>query len=535
MPYRKEAHVVFPPDTSPRLRAGIATMVSAIQPTLGPVPRLTAVERGVRNVPPELIDNGGVIARRITELPDRDENVGAMLVRSLLWGLYEDTGDGTATAVVIFESIYSGSLRAIAAGIDQNELRQHLKSLGSCVTDALAKQTTFATGEQPLVRMAESTGADRELASVLGEIFNVIGEHGTLEIRNGYDRKLRHTFVDGQHWKSQMFSSSMISDPVHAQTLMERPVIVMTDLEIVNAEDLVPLLVLARGFAPRPLVLFARQISKPALTLLNANNDPVRHPVVAMKTPGATDDDRRDAFDDLVHLVGGRALRLASGDSLSNLTPEDFGHAQRGWTTAEAFGIVGGKGDARALRDHVAALQRVSEHADRTDATRRIDDRIDRFLGGSATLWVGAHSDTERKVRQAQAERTARVLRGMMRDGVVPGGGTALLACRQMMPMKCEQSHNLAHQTARQLVNTALEVPMRTILANCGADVDRVIARIETAGPGHGFDARGEQIVNMSDAGILDASHVLREAVGRAIDTAALALTVDVLLHSKRS
>jgi chaperonin GroEL len=253
--------------------------------------------------------------------------------------------------------------------------------------------------------------------------------------------------------------------------------------------------------------------------------------VAAVKTPGADVTATREFLQDLGLMTGGRPLLKEAGDMLVKVRPDQLGRARRAWADPEYFGILGGRGDPAELRRHVAALRSAYNHADDPRDRKRLLDRLGKLLGGAAVLWVGALSPLAIDSRKEQATRTAEALRGALRDGVVPGGGVALLDC---IPALEERYHAAAHaeeRAAYDILRLACEAPARALLHNAGFDPSETLACVRQAGPGHGFDVVGRQVVQMEQAGILDAAAVVRAAVVGAIHSAALALTIDVLVH----
>jgi chaperonin GroEL len=234
-------------------------------------------------------------------------------------------------------------------------------------------------------------------------------------------------------------------------------------------------------------------------------------------------------------LTGGRPLIGAAGQTLKSCRLEDLGRARRVWADPNNFGIIGGKGNPRQLRRHIAGLRAAFARTRDQDARRELQQRIGKLLGGSATLWTGGVTEPEIRARQELAQRTADALRGAVLEGVLPGGGVSLLACRPALQQKLEQSSSLDEQTAYAILIKAVEQPIRTIVANAGYDAGEVLAQIKLTGAEYGFDTISGQIVNPVSVGILDVATVLRQAVQCAITSAALALTVEVLVHGNRS
>jgi len=508
-------------------------MVEAIRPTLGPRPRIVAIDRVLDDKMPELLDNGGTIARRIIQLPDGDEDIGAMLVRDLLCRLKEQVGDGTATAAVLFQSVYNEGVRYLASGGNAMRLHFYLEKGVRVILDHLTGMTVHLTGKEKLAQIAETICYDPPLARLLGEVFDIIGEYGRLEIRPGRSRGLEREYVEGMYWERGLVSREMITDHNRLRTEFENAAILISDLEIKAPRQLFPVLELAIKADIRSLLVVASKLSDGAIAFLLANKNPERFQAVAVKTPGYGKDEQAWALEDLAVLTGGCAFIKVAGDTFSRIKLQDFGYARRVWADRRNFGIVGGKGNPRALRQHIATLRTAFEQSDEPAAREKLRKRIGKLLGGSATLWVGGATELEITARQELAERTAKAMRGAIIEGVLAGGGMSLLACRPALQRMLDQSTDPDERAAYRILIKAMAEPIRTIIANAGYDASEVMTEIKLAGSGHGFDVTSGQVVDMAQAGIYDATTVQKSAVYAAIAGAAQALTIDVLVHRR--
>jgi chaperonin GroEL len=527
--------VVFQPQAYRGMQRGINQMVEAVRPTLGPLPRFVAIDRAAENRMPELLDNGAAIARRILDLPDRDADVGAMFVRHVLWQVHERVGDGAATTAVLLQSIYNQGVRYLASGGNAMLLRHHLEEGMHVILNELTGMTVLVEGRQILAQVAESICYEPCLARLLGEIFDIIGEHGQLDIRSGRSRELEREYVEGMYWDGGLLSREMITDHAKLRTEMHNAAILIGDLALEDPHPLVPVLEMANGAGIRALLILATQLSSSVTALLlSASREPEKFQVIAAKTPGVTTTDQAMAMEDLAILTGGRPLLKVAGHTLTGVRLQDLGQARRVWADRTYSGIVGGRGNPRVLRTHIASLRSAFGRTTDKDLRQKLQKRIGKLLGGSATLWIGGATETEIKARRELAERTADALRGVVREGMLPGGGVSLLACHQPLRHRLEYNADADRRAAYQILIKAMEAPIRAILSNAGYDASEVMAEIRQAGNGHGFDVRSRQVVDMAQAGIWDAAAVLKTAVHSAVSGAALALTTDVLVHHKK-
>jgi len=513
------------------LGRGAAQIVGAVRPTLGPRPRLTAIaDVTVRNRRPEILDDGGVIARRIIALAKREENSGAMLLRQALWSLRQEVGDGAATAAVMFQTIFEAGQRYSAAGGDLLGLRAGLERGWRLCHAALAHMARPIEGQEALTQMAESICYDPPLARVLGEIFDIVGEYGQLEVRTGNQRHLEREYVEGAYWKSSWLSSRMITDVARQEAQAHEAVLLLSNLEIQEPSDLIPTLELALARNAKALVVVAKSLSERALSVLLLNQRPGQFQTLAVKAPSPQGmaPEPKWALEDLSILTGGRVFQQEARETLDNLRWEDVGRARRVWATAHHFGVVGGAGDPHRLREHIQAVRQSVPHLQDAVQQRAVQERLGRLLGGAALLWVGGDTQSDSVFRQDQAERTARALRMALHDGVGPGGGAAYLACQSLLPTTTTTE---AERVAYRILAQALEAPTRTIISNAGFEPSEWLPQIQRAGPGYGFDVRVGRVVNMPDAGIHDTISVLQAALRTAVTTASLALSAEVLVQ----
>jgi chaperonin GroEL len=512
------------------MQRGINQMVDAIRPTLGPRPRIVAIDRVLDNKMPELLDNGGVIARRIIQLANRDEDVGAMFIREVLWQLHDQVGDGTATAAVLFQSVYNEGIRYLAAGGNAPRLRAYLEKGMHAIIKHLTSMSSPVQGEERLAQVAQSICYDPPLADMLGEIFDILGPYGRLEIRSGRTRGLEREYVEGMYWERGLVSRAMIADPERVRTEFEEAALLISDLDIEEPQQLFPALELAIRSDVRALLMVTGKMSDKAIGFLLANKKPEKFQAVAVKTPGYGEE-QAWALEDLAILTGGRPFLKAAGHTFQSLRVEDFGRARRVWADQHNFGIVGGKGNPRLLRQHIAGVRASLEATPDLGLHEKLLKRIGKLMGGSATLWVGGATELGIEERVERAKRTAAAMRGAIREGVVPGGGVALLACGPLLEHMRDESQDPDARAAYHILTHAMQAPLRTIVSNAGYDASEAMAEIKLAGPGHGFDVTTGQVVDVAEAGLYDTTGVLKLAVFSAIASAGLALTVDVLIH----
>lgn len=516
------------------MQRGINKIIAGIRPTLGPTGGVVAVEQVLKDKLPEMLDNGATIARRVVELPHRDEDVGAMYVREFLWNVQEQVGDGTATAAVLFQKIYNEGLRYQAAGGNTMRLRKFLEEGMRVILDELDGMTLQVEGKEQLAQVAETVCHDAELAAMLGEVYDIIGAYGRLELRKGRTHSIRREYLEGIYWEKGLLSRRMILDGDDAMVKLENPAILITDLAVEDPRELLPAITAAAKGGAKSLVLVVEKLSEVAIGMLLSNKDPNKFRVVAVQTPGTGKQAQIAALQDMAILTGGRAITKDAGGKISAVKFEDFGHARRITANMRVFRIMGGKGDARKLRSHVAALREGYQNVADLEAREQLRVRISKLLGGTATIWVGGPSEYFIEQRKELAEHTAAAVRGALMEGVLPGGGVALYNCKAALENIARTEADVDRRAAYRMLSQALEEPIRTIIRNAGFDDSEKLAEVQLHEPGYGFDVFAEQATDMATAGIVDVTSAIRAAAFYAISSAALALTVDVLVHRGR-
>jgi chaperonin GroEL len=516
------------------MQRGINKILKAVAPTLGPMPRFVGIERiGMRDSLPERLDSGGTIARRIIQIEGRNADVGAMYIRNVLFTLQEKIGDGTATAAVIFQAIYNEGLHYLVNGGSSMRLRTFLDEAVPLLHAELDSMTVRLQGKRQLVGLANTITNDPEMAPYLGEIFDIIGEYGRLEIRNGRSREIEREYIEGIFWENGVHSREMIYDKSEFRTNFQDPYILISDLEIDNPEDLVPMLELAVKHEIKSMLLICNSISDRALGLLLLKPNLEKVQIAAVKTPEIALSERIGALEDMAVLTGAQLLSTHAGDQFANIRIENFGRARRAWATTDNFGIIGGKGNPSKLREHIASLRQGYLHIDDAEDRKKILKRLGKLLGGSATLFVGDMTPNAMEARKELATRAAEAMRGAIRDGVVPGGGVALMNSAAVLRSRLPGCTDPDQLAAYRILIRALETPLRTLVQNGGGDLDEIMPVIKQAGPGYGYDVVRQEVVNMADAKIFDVVSVLKEGLYAAINGAALALTTDVIIHRK--
>ena len=527
--------VIFQPTVYRDWQKGIHTITDAIRPTLGPIPRLVANERiGREDEAPEFLDNGGVIARRIIQLENRNEDMGAMFARHIIWRVHEEVGDGTATTAVLFAALYDEGVHYITSGGNAMRLRIFLEKGAKIVADALAEQIRPVQGAQHIAELAESLHYDPGLAEHMGEIFNLIGPYGRFEVRPSYERADRREYMAGSYWGTKILHKQLYLDAARQRSDLKDVYLFLSDWEVESPHELIPLFRLAQQEEIKSLVIVARKLSDPVVGFLHkANKDPDAFTTFGVVVPGQNVTTQAEALDDFSKIVGGTVFPEVVGKDMENLQLSDLGRARSAWADKSHFGISGGRGNGRDLRTHVASLKKTYLAETDPDKRDRLLLRLGQLLGGAAVLYVGGATEPELKAREEITKRSARTLRGATETGILPGGGVALLNCREALACAQKEAPDVDERAAYRILSKMLEAPLRALAANAGQDPSDILAQIQWSPEGNGFDIRRNKVVDMETAGIWDVASVVQSAVKHAIKGAALALTTDVLIQKR--
>ncbi|MCY3573458.1 MAG: hypothetical protein OXI62_03590 [Chloroflexota bacterium] len=520
--------VIHQPQTQQALQRGFEQLVQAVAPTLGPLPR-RAIAQNLDKF--ELLDDGGLIARRIIAIPDQQADAGLMLLRQALWKMNQTLGDGTATLAVLFQQIYAEGRRFLAAGCDPNRLRAHLLRLLPPLSQRLVKDARQLRSQEELSALAFSLCYDEAMAVSLGEIIYTLGRFGQVDVRAGHSRHLRHNYVEGSYWRGGAQSQEMLRGTTRAIAEMQDAAILISDAEVEEPAELVPVMQLALRGGIKQLLLVVNSISEKGLSVVLDERLREKIRTIVVKLDEFVPADLQQAQSDIALLTGGHPILQAAGETLADARASDFGSARWVWADDKNFGFASGGG---APQDILATVQRLRAAYDESSddvARARLLGRLGRMNGGLATLYVGGIAQDEIRQRKDLAERATRALRSASVGGVIPGGGVAMLGCRDwLLDEQATGDEELEARAARQIMAKALEAPTRQLLLNAGYDPSEVLAQLTDYETDTGFDVMRGRFVDMAVAGIVDVAQVQVAALQRAVMSAALALTIDVLV-----
>ena len=531
--------VLLKPRARVALARGVDIMASVLRVTLGPMARAVVMAPVISTRTPELLTDAGTIARRIIELPDPYENMGAMLIRQMAWQVREKVGNGAATAATIAQALLHGANKQAASGTNVMMIRRGIEKGLAVAIDSLKDQAVpMESPEQIEALSIAAAGGDREIGLYVAEMLEIIGTDGVLLVEESTTMKTDREYIEGLQWDSGYVSAHFCTDLDRMEAILENPLVVATDLNIDRAEQLLPLLeaIIARKQAGESfggLVLFANEISGSALGLLATNHERDVLRCIGIKAPGAGDR-RVRILEDISVLSGGRLIAEDAGDQMESATSVNIGRARRVWCNRDFFSIIGGSGAPNAIRERIAEIKRLLPTAEGDFERDKMRERMGKLSGGVGVLKVGAPSERERETRKQRGEEAIVAARAAAEEGVVPGGGAAYLAC---VPRLREFADTLNRDEAIgvKVLIGAMEAPTEWIIRNSARDHRAILARLRLSPPGHGYDAVGDRIADMTEAGILDPLKVVRGALEFAVSAGCMALTTEALILTDKS
>ncbi|MBX5449332.1 TCP-1/cpn60 chaperonin family protein [Thermogemmatispora sp.] len=511
---------------------GVDLLARPLALTLGPARTLVLNERNRSEC--EVLADASTIARRVIALRRRSDNLGAMLLRKMALELHERYGDGVALAAVMVRALVHEAARLLAAGASPSALARGLQRAIEAVERALERQARPLTRCEEVQALVLGVTGDGELSEVLARMFEVLGPCSTIVTEELPRPGLDHEYIRGGKWDGYIPARALLPEG-EAALILRQPAIVLADEELREVEQVLPILELALAEPCRPpLLLIARAIDGPALTMLTANH--VRGLLtlgLLVLSSGATL--VHDDLADIAALTGGVVLSELTGTLCRHIRREHLGHAQQAILTPTGVTIIGGQGHRRDIQERIAAVRAQLREAPRgkNSEWEFLRLRLARLTGGIGILKIGAVSEHELELRKEQAEKALRVLEAAYEGGLVPGGGVALLNC---LPALEEARAACCHDDERcgvELLRVALQEPLLQIVRNYGGvHPPLVLEEVRRRGADYGFDALRGEVVSMWERGILDCCSIVRGALRAAVSLATMLLTTDAVVFN---
>ena len=516
--------VLFGDDARTKMVRGINVLANAVKVTLGPKGRNVVLERSFGG--PTVTKDGVSVAKEI-ELKDKFENMGAAMVREVASKTSDNAGDGTTTATVLAQAIVDEGMKFVAAGMNPMDLKRGIdKAVAAAITELkkLSKPTT--TNKEIAQVGAISANSDEEIGQIISEAMDKVGKEGVITVEDGKSLKNELEVVEGMQFDRGYLSPYFINQPEKQAAVLENPFILLHDKKISNIRELLPVLEQVAK-AARPLVIIAEDIDGEALATLVVNSIRGILKVVAVKAPGFGD--RRSAMlEDIAVLTGGTVISSNVGLSLDKATLAQLGSAKKVEVTKENTTIIDGAGDAAAIENRVKNIRTQIEGASSDYDREKLQERVAKLAGGVALIKVGAATEVEMKEKKARGEDALHATRAAVEEGIVPGGGVALI--RAKLAIKDIKGDNDEQNAGIRIVLRAMEEPLRQIVANAGDEPSVVVNTVAQGEGNFGYNAQSAKYGDMVEMGVLDPTKVTRTALQNAASVASLILTTDCMV-----
>lgn len=516
--------VLFGDDARTKMVRGINVLANAVKVTLGPKGRNVVLERSFGG--PTVTKDGVSVAKEI-ELKDKFENMGAAMVREVASKTSDNAGDGTTTATVLAQAIVDEGMKFVAAGMNPMDLKRGIdKAVAAAITELkkLSKPTT--TNKEIAQVGAISANSDEEIGQIISEAMDKVGKEGVITVEDGKSLKNELEVVEGMQFDRGYLSPYFINQPEKQAAVLENPFILLHDKKISNIRKLLPVLEQVAK-AARPLVIIAEDIDGEALATLVVNSIRGILKVVAVKAPGFGD--RRSAMlEDIAVLTGGTVISSNVGLSLDKATLAQLGSAKKVEVTKENTTIIDGAGDAAAIENRVKNIRTQIEGASSDYDREKLQERVAKLAGGVALIKVGAATEVEMKEKKARVEDALHATRAAVEEGIVPGGGVALI--RAKLAIKDIKGDNDEQNAGIRIVLRAMEEPLRQIVANAGDEPSVVVNTVAQGEGNFGYNAQSAKYGDMVEMGVLDPTKVTRTALQNAASVASLILTTDCMV-----
>ncbi len=516
--------IVFDEDARKRLAKGVDILADAVKVTLGPKGRHVVLNKSWGA--PTVTKDGVSVAKEI-ELKDKFENMGAQLVKQVASKTSDEAGDGTTTATVIAQAVLREGAKAVAAGVNPMDLKRGIDQAVKVVTEGLRKLSTPCTDRKSIAQVgAVSANADQAIGDLLAEAMDKVGKEGVITIEDGSGMENELEVVEGMQFDRGYLSPYFITKPDRQVAELDNPMILLRDKKISSVRELLPILE-AVARAGKPLVIIAEDIEGEALATLVVNKLRSIVSVAAVKAPGFGDR-RKAMLEDIATLTGGRVISDDTGMQLEKVTLEDLGTAKRVEISKENTTIVGGSGKSKDIKARIGAIRKEIEDTKSDYDKEKLQERLAKLAGGVAVVKVGAATEIAMKEKKARLEDALHATRAAVEEGVVPGGGVALLrASRGLDKLKGDNDDQTA---GIKLLRRAIEEPLRQIVANAGFEQSVIVDKVRSGKGNYGFNAATDEYGDMMELGILDPTKVTRLALQNAASVASLMLTTEALI-----
>ncbi|MDI6757807.1 MAG: chaperonin GroEL [Endomicrobiia bacterium] len=516
--------IVYTDEARRKVKNGVDKLSNVVKVTLGPKGRYVVLDKKFGS--PTITNDGVTIAKEV-ELEDPFENMGAQLVREVASKTNDVAGDGTTTACVLAQSVIAEGLRNITAGANAMHVKKGIDKAVAAVVDEIKKMSKSVKGKEEIEQIAAISANDKEIGKLIADAMDKVGKDGVITVEEGKSAETTLDVVEGMQFDRGHISPYFVTDAERMEAAYDDPYFVITDKKISSMQDFLPLLekIAQTGKA---FVIVAEDIEGEALATLVVNKLRGTLKVVAVKAPGFGDR-RKEMLQDIAVLTGGQVISEEAGMKLDKAGLELLGSAKRVVVDKENTTIVSGKGDKKEIDKRIAQIRKQIEETKSDYDKEKLQERLAKLVGGVAVINVGAATETEMKTKKFKIEDAMHATRAGVEEGIVPGGGVALL--RAAAGLEKMKASDIDEQTGINIVRRAIEEPVRQIAENAGVDGAVVVDKIKSDKDANfGYNADSGEYCDMIKAGIVDPVKVTRSALQNAASIAGLLLTTDALV-----
>jgi chaperonin GroEL len=505
------------------LEIGVDAVANAVKVTLGPRGRYVVLDK--KFGAPTITNDGVTIAREI-EVEDVFENQGAQLVREVATATNDVAGDGTTTATVLAQAIVRQGLKNVAAGANPLGLKRGIEIAVDQVVAHISKQSKEVSGKDQIARVATISAGDEEIGDVIADAIEKVGKDGVVNVEEGQTFGMDLEFTEGMQFDKGYISPYMVTDQDRMEAVLEDPYILIANQKIGSVRDILPVLeqVIQSG---KPLLIIAEDVEGESLATLVVNKLRGTFTGVAVKAPGFGDR-RKRMLEDIAILTNGEVITEEMGLKLENTQVSQLGRARRVVVAKDTTTIVDGAGDAAAIKGRINQIKSEIESTDSDFDREKLQERLAKLSGGVAVVKVGAATETEMKEKKHRVEDALQATRAALEEGIVPGGGVALLEATDAV--KVDEIADDDERTGARIVLRALEEPLRQIAENAGLEGSVVVNDVRKAKKGHGLNAATGEITDLVAAGVIDPAMVTRSALQNAASIAKNILTTEAIV-----
>ena len=516
--------VRFSDDARSRMANGVNVLANAVKQTLGPKGRNVVLEKSFGA--PTVTKDGVSVAKEI-ELADKFENMGAQMVKEVASKTSDVAGDGTTTATVLAQAIVREGLKAVAAGVNPMDLKRGVDKAVSAAVDGLHGLSTPCKDTKAIAQVGTiSANSDHAIGEIIAEAMDKVGKEGVITVEEGSGLDNELDIVEGMQFDRGYLSPYFINNQETMNSELEEPLILLHDKKISNIRDLLPVLE-AVAKAGKSLLIIAEDVEGEALATLVVNNMRGIVKVSAVKAPGFGDR-RKAMLEDIAILTGGTVISEEVGLSLEKTSIDDLGSCKKVQISKENTTIIDGKGDQKAIEARVGQIRTQVEETTSDYDREKLHERVAKLAGGVAVIKVGAATEVEMKEKKARVEDALHSTRAAVEEGVVPGGGVAML--RALEKAKAAKGDNQDQQMGIDILVRSLEEPIRQIVTNTGEEPSVVCADVKAGKGNYGYNAQTEKFGDMVEMGIIDPTKVARTALQNAASVSTLLLTTEVMV-----